>query len=29
MAMRKVHQRQSPMVLLGAGLPMLPRLAGE
>ena len=29
MAMHKVQQRQLPMVLLGAGLPILPGLAGE
>lgn len=29
MAMHKLQQRRSPMVLLGAGLPILPRLAGE
>ncbi|MBI2826954.1 MAG: ATP-binding protein [Planctomycetia bacterium] len=29
MAMHKVQQRQLPVVLLGAGLPILPRLAGE
>jgi hypothetical protein len=29
MAMHKMQQRQSPMVLLGAGLPILPGLAGE
>jgi hypothetical protein len=29
MAMHKIQQRQLPMVLLGAGLPILPRLAGE
>jgi len=29
MAMRKMQQRQLPMVLLGAGLPILPGLAGE
>ncbi len=29
MAMHKVQQRQLPLVLLGAGLPILPRLAGE
>ena len=29
MAMHKLQQRQLPMVLLGAGLPILPRLAGE
>jgi hypothetical protein len=29
MAMHKIQQRQSPMVLLGAGLPILPGLAGE
>jgi hypothetical protein len=29
MAMHKVQQRQLPMLLLGAGLPILPRLAGE
>ena len=29
MAMHKMQQRQLPMVLLGAGLPILPRLAGE
>ncbi|MDB4882660.1 MAG: hypothetical protein JWL95_1426 [Gemmatimonadetes bacterium] len=29
MAMHKVQQRQLPVVLLGAGLPILPALAGE
>ena len=29
MAIHKIQQRQLPMVLLGAGLPILPRLAGE
>ena len=29
MAMHKVQQRQLPIVLVGAGLPILPRLAGE
>jgi hypothetical protein len=29
MAMHKVQQHQLPVVLLGAGLPILPRLAGE
>ena len=29
MAMHKVQQQQLPIVLLGAGLPILPRLAGE
>ena len=29
MAMHKLQQRQLPMVLLGAGLPILPGLAGE
>lgn len=29
MAMHKVQQRQLPVVLLGAGLPVLPGLAGE
>jgi hypothetical protein len=29
MAMHKMQQRQLPMVLVGAGLPILPRLAGE
>lgn len=29
MGMHKMQQRQLPMVLLGAGLPILPRLAGE
>lgn len=29
MAMHKVQQRQLPVVLLGAGLPLLPGLAGE
>src|SRR5262249_32900217 len=29
MAMHKVQQRQVPLVLLGAGLPILPGLAGE
>jgi hypothetical protein len=29
MAMHKMQQRQLPIVLLGAGLPILPRLAGE
>jgi hypothetical protein len=29
MAMHRMQQRQLPMVLLGAGLPILPRLAGE
>jgi len=29
MAMHKVQQRQLPLVLLGAGLPILPALAGE
>ncbi len=29
MAMHKMQQRQLPVVLLGAGLPILPRLAGE
>ena len=29
MAMHKVQQKQLPIVLLGAGLPILPRLAGE
>ncbi|GAC1476767.1 MAG: ATP-binding protein [Gemmatimonadaceae bacterium] len=29
MAMHRVQQRQLPVVLLGAGLPILPRLAGE
>jgi hypothetical protein len=29
MAMHKMQQRQLPMILLGAGLPILPRLAGE
>ncbi|MCB1085326.1 MAG: ATP-binding protein [Chlamydiia bacterium] len=29
MAMHKLQQRQLPMVLLGAGLPVLPGLAGE
>ena len=29
MAMHKVQQRQLPVVLLGAGLPILPGLAGE
>ena len=29
MAMHKVQQRQLPLTLLGAGLPILPRLAGE
>jgi len=28
-AMHKMQQRQLPMLLLGAGLPILPRLAGE
>ncbi len=29
MAMHRIQQRQLPFVLLGAGLPILPRLAGE
>lgn len=29
MAMHKIQQKQLPLVLLGAGLPILPRLAGE
>src|SRR5204862_3832969 len=29
MAMHKIQQRQLPIVLLGAGLPILPGLAGE
>lgn len=29
MAMHKIQQHQLPLVLLGAGLPILPRLAGE
>lgn len=29
MAMHKIQQRQLPVVLLGAGLPSLPRLAGD
>jgi len=29
MAMHRMQQRQLPMVLLGAGLPILPRLGGE
>lgn len=29
MAMHKIQQHQLPVVLLGAGLPILPRLAGE
>jgi hypothetical protein len=29
MAMHRMQQRRLPMVLLGAGLPILPRLAGE
>lgn len=29
MAMHKMHQRQLPLILLGAGLPILPGLAGE
>src|SRR5208282_6416953 len=29
MAMHKMQQRQLPMVLLGAGLPILPGLAGQ
>jgi len=29
MAMHKMQQRQLPVILLGAGLPILPRLAGE
>ena len=29
MAMHKMQQRQLPLVLIGAGLPILPRLAGE
>src|SRR5207237_10797910 len=29
MAMHKLQQRQLPLVLLGAGLPILPGLAGE
>src|SRR5207248_8278167 len=29
MAMHRVQQRQLPLVLLGAGLPILPGLAGE
>jgi hypothetical protein len=29
MAMHKIQQRQLPVVLAGAGLPILPRLAGE
>ncbi len=29
MAMHKIQQRQLPMILLGAGLPILPGLAGE
>ena len=29
MAMRKMHQRQLPLALVGAGLPILPGLAGE
>jgi len=29
MAMHKMQQRQFPLVLMGAGLPILPRLAGE
>jgi hypothetical protein len=29
MAMHKIQQRQLPLVLLGAGLPILPGLAGE
>lgn len=29
MAMHKIQQRQLPLVLLGAGLPLLPGLAGE
>ena len=29
MAMHKMQQRQLPFVLIGAGLPILPRLAGE
>lgn len=29
MAMHRMQQRQLPMILLGAGLPILPRLAGE
>jgi len=29
MAMHKMQQRQLPLVVLGAGLPILPGLAGE
>lgn len=29
MAMHKLHQRQLPLILLGAGLPILPGLAGD
>src|SRR3989442_14066482 len=29
MAMHRIQQRQLPLVLLGAGLPILPALAGE
>lgn len=29
MAMHKIQQRQLPVVLMGAGLPILPGLAGE
>lgn len=29
MAMHKMQQRQLPLILIGAGLPILPRLAGE
>ena len=29
MAMHKMQQRQLPLVLIGAGLPILPALAGE
>src|SRR5271169_4291118 len=29
MAMHKIQQRQLPLVLLGAGLPILPGLAGD
>lgn len=29
MAMHRIQQKQSPIVLLGAGLPILPGLAGD
>jgi len=29
MAMHKIQQRQLPLILLGAGLPILPGLAGD